>query len=68
MAILFSLLLVTASFIAFAAISYLLVRSAFPKIENDDWEERYIQMRNEASRLAEARKKALYFKEEEILS
>jgi hypothetical protein len=62
MAIVFSILLVATSFIGFAFISYFLVRSAFPKIENDDWEERYIEMKKEAQKLTEARKRSYSYK------
>ena len=67
MAILFSILLVTASFIAFAAISWLLVRSTFPKIENDDWEERYLQMKKETERLTRVRKSTYSFRDDKVL-
>ena len=67
MAIVFSILLVSAGFIAFAIISYFLVRSVFPKIENDDWEERYVEMKREAQKLTEARKKMYSFKNEKAL-
>ncbi len=67
MAILFSILLVAASFIAFAFISWLLVKSTFPKIENDDWEERYLQMKKETDRLTRVRKSIYSFKNEKVL-
>ena len=55
MEILLSILIVPASFILFAAILYFLVKVAFPKIENDDWEERYVQLKKNTERFNQLR-------------
>jgi hypothetical protein len=47
MEIVTSLLIVIASFIVFATISYFLVKSTFTRIENDEWEEKYLQMKKQ---------------------
>ncbi len=55
MEILLSILIVPASFILFAAILYFLVKAAFPKIENDDWEERHVQIKKNTERFNQLR-------------
>lgn len=55
MEILLSILVVPASFILFAEIFYFLVKAAFPKIENDDWEERYVEMKKNTERFNQLR-------------
>ena len=56
MEIAYSILIVVGSFVFFVATSFLLFKLIFPKIENDDWEEHYVQMKHEAKRLAQLRK------------
>ncbi len=51
MEIIFLLLVLIGSFILTAAIAYFLFRLFFPTVENDDLEERYVQMRITAWRL-----------------
>jgi hypothetical protein len=48
MEVVMSLLIVVAGLVVFATISYFLVRSTFSRIENDEWEERYVQMKKDA--------------------
>ena len=47
MEIVTSLLIVVASFAVFAAISYFLIKSTFTRIDNDEWEEKYLQMKKQ---------------------
>lgn len=42
-----SLLIVVVALVVFATISYFLVRSTFSRIDNDEWEERYVQMKKD---------------------
>lgn len=47
---------VASAFIVFAGLLLLFVKTTLPKIENDDWEERYIKMREDEKRLANLQK------------
>ncbi len=49
-------IVVSLTFLFLLAILYFLVKRLFPKIENDDWEERYVQMKREAKRLTSLQK------------
>jgi hypothetical protein len=55
MEIVYSILLVAGSFALFAFFSYFLVKATFPKIENDDWEERYVQLKKDTERFNQLR-------------
>jgi hypothetical protein len=67
MALVYSILIVAAAFIFFAAVSYILVRTTFPKIENDDWEERYVEIKRNTDRLTQVRKRALSSKSRQLV-
>jgi hypothetical protein len=62
MEVVLSLLIVTASFAAFAAISYFLIKSTFSRIDGDDWEEQYVKLKKEAKPLASKRRKLQFQK------
>jgi hypothetical protein len=66
MELLLSLMIVVAGFTAFAAISYFLVKSTFVRIDNDDWEERYVQFKKDAESLHRRRKKYGDFQKSKI--
>jgi hypothetical protein len=67
MELVLSLLIVIAGFAAFATISYFLVKSTFSRIENDEWEERYIQFKKE-TKLVRPNPKKYHFQKSKIAS
>ncbi len=62
MEIVYSILIIAASFVLFAFFSYFVVKATFPKIENDDWEERYVQMKKDTERFNQLRDRDLHRK------
>ena len=45
--------IIASSFIASLALVFLIVKFTFPRIQGDEWEERYVQMKMEERRIAE---------------